>query len=60
MGPTASRVDQPTCRSQSGAAVDAHDVRRAESRVAIAVTPSRLRQSRQLGCQADAGPPASA
>ncbi len=44
------------CRSRSGAAVAAHDVRRTESRSATAVTPPRLRQRRQLGCRAEAGP----
>jgi len=44
------------CRSRSGAAVAAHDVRRTEWRFATAVTPWRWRQGRQLGCRADAGP----
>ena len=34
---------RPACRSQSGAAVAANDVRRTESRTATAVTPSRWR-----------------
>ena len=44
------------CRSRSGAAVAANDVRRTESRSATGVTPSRLGQSRQLGCRAEARP----
>ncbi len=44
------------CRSRSGAAAAAHDVRRTESRTATAVTPWRSRQRRQLGCRAEAGP----
>jgi hypothetical protein len=46
----------PACRSRSGAAVAANDVRRTEWRTATAVTPSRWRRSRQLGCRAEAGP----
>ena len=44
------------CRSRSGAAVAANDVRRTELRTATAVTPSRWRCHRQLGCRAEAGP----
>ena len=46
----------PACRSLSGAAVAATDVRRTEWRAATAVTPSRWRRGRQLGCRAEAGP----
>jgi hypothetical protein len=46
----------PACRSRSGAAVAANDVRRTEWRTATAVTPSRWRCGRQLGCRAEAGP----
>jgi hypothetical protein len=46
----------PACRSRSGAAVAANDARRTEWRTATAVTPPRLRQGRQLGCRAEAGP----
>ena len=46
----------PACRSQSGTAVAANDVRRTEWRTATAVTPSRWRRRRQLGCRAEAGP----
>jgi len=46
----------PACRSRSGAAVAAHDVRRTESRTATAVTPPRWRHGRQLGCRAEARP----
>ena len=46
----------PASRSRSGAAVAAHDVRRTEWRTATAVTPSRWRRGRQLGCRAEAGP----
>src|SRR5687767_6815599 len=44
------------CRSRSGAAVAANDVRRTEWRTATAVTPSCWRYRRQLGCRAEAGP----
>ena len=46
----------PARRSRSGAAVAAHDIRRTESRPATAVTPSRWRKGRQLGCRSEAGP----
>ena len=46
----------PARLRQSGAAVAANDVRRTEWRTATAVTPSRWRWSRQLGCRAEAGP----
>jgi hypothetical protein len=44
------------CRSLSGAAIAANDVRRTEWRTATGVTPPRSRRSRQLGCRAEAGP----
>jgi hypothetical protein len=44
------------CRSRSGAAVAANDVRSTEWRTATAVTPSSWRRSRQLGCRTEAGP----
>ena len=53
---TLSCAAGPACRSRSGAAVAAHDVRRTESRTATAVTPWRSRRRRQLGCRAEAGP----
>jgi hypothetical protein len=53
---TLSCAARPACRSRSGAAVAAHDVRRTESRTATAVTPPRWRGGRQLGCRAEAGP----
>jgi hypothetical protein len=46
----------PALLRQSGAAVAANDVRGAEWRTATAVTRSRWRQGRQLGCRAEAGP----
>ena len=46
----------PACRSRSGTAVAANDVRRTEWRTATVVTPSRWRHGRQLGCRAEAGP----
>src|ERR1051325_2269040 len=41
---------------QSVAAVAANDVRSTEWRTAPVVPPPRLRQGRQLGCRAEAGP----
>jgi hypothetical protein len=46
----------PACRSRSGAAVAANELPCSEWRTATAVTPSRWRRSRQLGCRAEAGP----
>ncbi len=46
----------PACRSRSGAAVAAEELRSHDWRTATAVTPSRLRRGRQLGCRAEAGP----
>jgi hypothetical protein len=46
----------PACRSRSGAAVAAEELQRHDWRPATAVTPSRWRQRRQLGCRAEAGP----
>src|ERR1051325_7428242 len=51
-----SCADGPASLQQSGAAVAANDVRGTESRPATAVTPSRWRRGRQLGCRAEAGP----
>jgi len=53
---TLSCAAGPACRSRSGAAVAANDVRRTEARTATAVTPPRWRGCRQLGCRAEAGP----
>jgi hypothetical protein len=44
------------CRSRSGAAVAADELLCSEWRPAAAVTPSRWRRCRQLGCRAEAGP----
>jgi len=46
----------PACRSCSGAAVAAEELRSHDWRTATAVTPSRWRYCRQLGCRAEAGP----
>ena len=46
----------PACRSRGGAAVAAEELPSHDWRTATAVTPSRWRQRRQLGCRAEAGP----
>src|SRR5688500_10206247 len=46
----------PACRSRSGAAVAAEELRSHDWRTATAVTPSRWRQRRQLCCRTEAGP----
>ena len=46
----------PARRSRSGAAVAAEELRSHDWRTASAVTPSRWRRCRQLGCRAEAGP----
>ena len=53
---TLSCAAKAACRSRSGAAVAANEVQRTVSRSATAVTPSRWRRRRQLGCRAEVGP----